>query len=59
MKLWETLQTCELHDPPEEAQAVGSIFTNYEMVKQRLEIHLCDMELNRDKIEESGLYRTR
>lgn len=39
------------HDPPEEAQAIGSIFTNYEMVKQRLEIHLCDMELNRDKLK--------
>ena len=39
------------HDPPEEAQSIGSIFTNYEMVKQRLEIHLCDMELNRDKLK--------
>ena len=38
------------HDPPE-AQSIGSIFTNYEMVKQRLEIHLCDMELNRDKLK--------
>ena len=25
------------HDPPEEAQSIGSIFTNYEMVKQRLD----------------------
>ena len=39
------------HDPPEEAQSISSIFTNYEMVKQRLEIHLCDMELNRDKLK--------
>lgn len=39
------------HDPPEEAQSIGSIFTNYEMVKQRLEIHLCDMELNMDKLK--------
>lgn len=39
------------HDPPEEMQSIGSIFTNYEMVKQRLEIHLCDMELNRDKLK--------
>lgn len=39
------------HDPPEEAQSIGSIFTNYEMVKQRLEIHLCGMELNRDKLK--------
>ena len=39
------------HDPPEEAQSISSIFTNYEIVKQRLEIHLCDMELNRDKLK--------
>ena len=39
------------HDPPEEAQSIGSIFTNYELVKQRLGIHLCDMELNRDKLK--------
>lgn len=39
------------HDPPEEAQSISGIFTNYEMVKQRLEIHLCDMELNRDKLK--------
>ena len=31
------------HDPPEEAQSIGSIFTNYELVKLRLE--------NRDKLK--------